>query len=110
MSGYRKAYYIKAMQARTMIINDFKKAFRKCDVLAAPTMPILPPRFKEIEKLTPLQCYQMDILTVPANLAGIPMISVPCKEMTGLHIIGDHMQEEKIISVANAYEKASKKR
>jgi len=104
MSGYRKAYYLKAMSVRTMIINDFKKALKKVDIIAAPTMPILPPRFTEIEKLTPLQCYQMDLLTLPANLAGMPMISVPCGEMTGLHIIGDHLQEEKIISVADRYE------
>jgi len=108
MSGYRDAYYLKAMKVRTLIINDFKKAFKKCDVLAAPTMPILPPKFSEIEKLSPIEQYQIDVLTVPPNLAGVPMISVPCgnvgKLSVGLHIIGDHLQEEKVLKVAYAFE------
>ena len=110
MSGYRDAYYLKAMKVRTLIINDFKKAFKKVDVLAAPTMPILPPRFKEIERLKPLQHYQMDVLTVPPNLAGIPMISVPCGNSgqlpVGLHLMADHLQEGKIIEAASALESA----
>ena len=110
MSGYREAYYLKAMRVRTMIINDFKKAFKSCDVIAAPTMPVLPPRFTEIEKLSPIKQYQMDVLTVPANLAGIPMVSVPVKqkEPIGLHLLGDHLQEEKILQVADAYERECK--
>ena len=87
-------------------LRRFKKAFKKFDALAAPTMPIMPPRFSEIEKLSPIEQYQMDILTVPANLAGIPMISVPVKKgkTTGLHIIGNHLEEKKILDIANAYE------
>jgi len=106
LSGYREAYYLKAMRVRTAIIQDFKLAFNKFDVIAAPTMPVLPPKFSEIAKLSPLQNYQMDILTVPANLAGVPMISIPAKKgkMIGLHLIGDHLQEEKILQVASAYE------
>ena len=106
MSGYREAYYLKAMKVRTLIINDFKKAFKSCDVIAAPTMPITPPKLSAIAKLSPIQQYQMDILTVPANLAGIPMISVPTKqkEPIGLHLLGDHLQEGKILQVADAYE------
>lgn len=106
MSGYRKAYYIKAMQVRTMIINEFKRAFRKYDCIAAPTMPVLPPKFAEIKRLTPLQNYQMDILTVPANLAGIPHISMPAEKgkPIGLHLLGDHLQEAGLIETASAYE------
>ncbi len=104
MSGYRDQYYIKAMKIRTLVIEDFRKAFRQCDVLAAPSMPIMPPKFSDIEKLTPAQQYQMDVLTVPANLAGIPAISVPCGKMTGLHILGNHMQEGSVIRAAAAYE------
>ncbi len=114
MSGYRDAYYLKAMKVRTLIINDFKKAFKKFDVLAAPTMPILPPRFKDIEKLKPVQHYQMDVLTVPPNLAGIPMISVPCGSVgslpVGLHLMADHLQEGKIIEAASALENLLVKR
>lgn len=109
MAGYRDQYYLKALKVRTLIIKDFKKAFRKVDVLAAPTMPIIAPKFTEIEKLTPIENYAMDNLTVGPNLAGIPMISIPCgtaKEMpVGLHLLGDHLQEGKIIQAADAYER-----
>ncbi len=108
MSGYRKAYYLKAMQARTAIIKEFKGIFRRYDAIAAPAMPIMPPKFSEIKKLRPLEHYQMDILTVPANLAGIPHISVPCKPRTpvGLHLLGDHLAEPKLIEIAGAFERA----
>ena len=104
MAGYREAYYHKAMRVRTLVINEFKSIFSKYDAIVAPTMPIRAPKFSEIKKRTPLENYQMDILTVPANLAGIPMISVPCGQFTGLHIIGGHLQEEKIVSIAAAHE------
>ena len=106
MAGYRKAYYLKAMQVRTLVINDFKRSFKKFDVLAAPTMPILPPRFSEIAQLTPLQCYQMDALTVPANLAGIPHLSLPAAQNkpVGLHLLAPHLGEAKLIEVAAAIE------
>lgn len=104
MSGYRDAYYMRAMRVRTLIINDFKKAFKKYDAIAAPTMPILPPKFSEIKKLSPVENYQMDVLTVPANLAGIPHLSVPCSRMTGLHLLGNHLAEGKLISIASAFE------
>ena len=104
MSGYREQYYMKAMRARTLITQDFKKVFAKHDVIAAPTMPTPAPRFSEIEKLTPLQNYQMDVLTVPPNLSGIPHMSVPCGHTIGLHLLGDHLHEEKILGVAAAYE------
>ncbi len=104
MSGYREQYYMKAMSVRTLITQDFKKIFAKHDVIAAPTMPVPAPKFNEIEKLTPLQNYQMDILTVPPNLSGIPMISVPCGQFSGLHLMADHLQEEKLLNAAAGYE------
>ena len=112
MSGYRDAYYLKAMKVRTMIINDFKKAFKKCDVLAAPTMPILPPKFSDIAKLTPLENYQMDVLTVPSNVAGIPQLSINCGFISslpvGLHLMADHLQESRLIETAAAFETATR--
>ena len=112
MSGYRDAYYLKAMKVRTMIINDFKKAFKKCDVLAAPTMPILPPKFSDIARLTPLENYQMDVLTVPSNLAGIPQLSINCGFISslpvGLHLMADHLQESRLIETAAAFEAATR--
>ena len=104
MSGYREQYYMKAMRVRTQIINDFKKTLKAFDVIAAPTMPVTAPKFTEIEKLTPLQNYQMDVLTVPVNLAGMPHISVPCADFTGLHLIGDHLEEQRLLSIAGCYE------
>jgi aspartyl-tRNA(Asn)/glutamyl-tRNA(Gln) amidotransferase subunit A len=112
MAGFRDAYYLKALKVRTKVIEDFKLAFKKFDVLIAPTMPTIAPRFDEIEKLSPIQQYMMDILTVAPNLAGIPHISVPCGLVDGLpvgmHIMADHMQEKKILQVAYAFEQATK--
>jgi len=108
MAGYREAYYVKACQARTLVIRDFKEAFRRVDVLVAPTMPVVAPRFEEIERLEPLQHYMMDILTVAPNLAGIPMASVPYGEVEGMpvgvHLMADHFQEEKLVAAAREVE------
>lgn len=104
MAGYKDAYYTKAMQIRTLIIKEFKQVLKRVDVLAAPTMPILPPKFDEIKKLSPAEVYQMDVLTVPANLAGLPHLSVPAAKMVGLHLIADHLQEPRLIEVAAAFE------
>jgi aspartyl-tRNA(Asn)/glutamyl-tRNA(Gln) amidotransferase subunit A len=97
------------MKARTLIIRDFKKAFRRMDVLAAPTMPVVAPKLKDIESLTPIQAYMMDILTVGPSLAGIPHISVPCglsKGLpVGLHLMADHCQEQSLLNAAHGFEK-----
>ncbi|MBI4015764.1 MAG: Asp-tRNA(Asn)/Glu-tRNA(Gln) amidotransferase subunit GatA [Candidatus Aenigmarchaeota archaeon] len=102
MAGYREAYYLKALKVRANVIAEFKRVLKSVDVLAAPTMPMIAPRFSEIASLTPLQHYTSDVLTVPANLAGLPQISVPCGKSegmpVGLHFIGNHLAENKIIS------------
>jgi len=104
MAGYRDAYYLKALKVRTKVIEDFKHAFEAVDVLAAPTMPVVAPRFDEIKELEPIQHYMMDILTVAPNLAGIPMVSVPCgtsEDMpVGLHLMADHLQEHTMLRAA----------
>ena len=107
MAGYRDAYYLKAMKIRTLVINEFKNIFNRYNIIASPTMPILPPKFSEIEKLKPVEQYQMDSLTAPCNLAGLPHLSIPVKNKTpiGLHLIGDHLQEEKLISIGSIFEK-----
>ena len=109
MAGYRDQYYLKALKVRTLIINEFKKAFKKFDVLIAPTMPIIAPKISEVLEIPPLKEYMFDVLTVPINLAGMPQISVPCGFVNGLpvglHILGDHLQEGKIIQAAYTYEK-----
>jgi len=102
-SGYYDAYYKKASQGRTLITRDFLQAFESCDVLVSPVTPT--PAWKLGEKIDdPLSVYLSDILTISANLAGIPGISVPCgfsKEglPIGLQIQGAHFQEEKLLKV-----------
>jgi aspartyl-tRNA(Asn)/glutamyl-tRNA(Gln) amidotransferase subunit A len=108
MAGYRDAYYMKALRVRTRVIEDFKRVFEEVDVLAAPTMPVVAPRFDEISGMEPIQHYMMDVLTVAPNLAGIPMISVPCGRVdgmpVGLHLMADHMGEGDLIRAAHALE------
>jgi len=110
MAGYRDAYYLKALKVRTRVIEDFKKAFKTVDVLAAPTMPVVAPRFDEIAMLEPIQHYMMDILTVAPNLAGVPMVTVPCGESdgmpVGLHLMADHLNEVKALEAAQGVEQA----
>jgi aspartyl-tRNA(Asn)/glutamyl-tRNA(Gln) amidotransferase subunit A len=71
-------------------------------------MPVIAPKFSEIDKLSPVQAYQMDVLTVAPNLAGIPMVSVPAGSArsmpVGLHLMSDHLQEGKLIEIASAFE------
>jgi len=108
MAGYRDAYYLKALKVRTRVIEDFRRVFEAVDVLAAPTMPVVAPRFDEIAELEPIQHYMMDILTVAPNLAGVPMVSVPCGEShgmpVGLHVMADYLGEGDMIRAAAAVE------
>ena len=103
-SGYYDAYYKKASQVRTLITDDYRKVFENCDVLVSPVTPT--PAWKLAEKIDdPLSVYLSDILTISANLAGIPGISVPCGFSTkglpiGLQIQAAHFQEEKLLNVA----------
>lgn len=106
MSGFRDAYYMKALQVRTKIIDEYKKYFKKYDFIITPTMPNIAPKFSEIDKMTPLQNYMMDIMTVGPNLAGFPHLSIPSgfssKMPTGMLVIADHFQEKKIIDFARS--------
>ena len=107
-AGYYDAYYKKASQVRTLIRSDFEKAFKLCDAIVTPTYPTS--AFKIGEKVNdPLTMYLSDIFTIPANLAGIPGISLPCGFTSeglpiGLQILSDSFQEEKLLQVAAAYE------
>ena len=108
MSGFRDAYYLRAAKTRTRLINEFKEVFKEVDVLAHPTMPVVAPKFSEIEKLTPLQHYMFDILNVSPNLAGLPHISVPVGKSEGVPIgamvMSKPLAEGKIIQVAKELE------
>ncbi len=109
-AGYYDAYYLKAQKVRTLLTRDFDNAFKKVDVIAAPTAPTA--AFKLGEKIDdPLAMYLADIYTVTANLAGIPGISVPCGENRdglpiGLQLFGRHFDEATVLRVAHAYETA----
>ncbi|MBI5098615.1 MAG: Asp-tRNA(Asn)/Glu-tRNA(Gln) amidotransferase subunit GatA [Nitrospirae bacterium] len=110
-SGYYDAYYKKAQQVRTLVKQDFEKAFEKVDVIVTPTTPS--PAFKAGEKTDdPLQMYLADIFTISVNLAGVPGISIPCGFTSqnlpvGLQIIGKHFDEETLLKTAYAYEQAT---
>lgn len=110
-AGYYDAYYLKAMKVRTLIKKDFAEAFNKVDVLIAPTSPNLP--WKLGEKVAdPLKMYLADILTVTANLAGIPGLSLPCGFVeekgcqlpVGMQILGPQWSEKLLFQVGHAYE------
>jgi len=106
-AGYYDAYYLKAQKVRTLIKNDFDKAFSKFDCLISPTAPSI--AFKIGEKTDdPLSMYLSDIATIPVNLAGIPAISIPCGFVNdlpvGLQIIGKAFSEETLFRVAYTYE------
>jgi aspartyl-tRNA(Asn)/glutamyl-tRNA(Gln) amidotransferase subunit A len=107
-SGYYGKYYAKAQVARENVKKDFARILADVDVIAGPTMPTI--AFKLGEKSDPLSMYLADILTVPANLAGIPTISVPCGKAdgmpVGLQIMGKPFADERVIDVAYAYEQA----
>ncbi|MFP4046122.1 MAG: amidase family protein [Candidatus Aenigmatarchaeota archaeon] len=109
MAGYRDKYYVKALKVRQKIIDDFKRVFKDVDILAGPTAPMVAPEIDELEEMSPVEQYKLDKLTAPINLAGMPQISLPCgfsNEMpVGLHLMGDHFQEKKILRTARAYEK-----
>ena len=108
-SGYYDAYYLKALKVRTLIKQDFDKAFEKVDAIVTPTSPTT--AFKIGEKTDdPLQMYLSDIFTVSVNLAGLPGISIPCgfsktNLPIGMQFIGKPFAEETILKLANAYQK-----
>jgi len=111
-SGYYDAYYLRAQKVRTLIRNDFLKAFEKVDAIVTPTTPT--PAFKVGEKSDdPLQMYLSDIFTISCNLAGICGMSLPCgfskspKLPIGLQILGKPFGEETMLNLAYAYEQNS---
>ncbi len=111
-SGYYDAYYLKAQKVRTLIINDFKEVFKKCDVLLTPTTPT--PAFDIGDKIDdPLKMYLNDIFTINVNLAGIPAISVPGGlakngRPIGVQFIANHFDESKLLTAAANYERLNK--
>jgi aspartyl-tRNA(Asn)/glutamyl-tRNA(Gln) amidotransferase subunit A len=110
-AGYYDAYYLKAQKVRTLIKQDFEKAFESVDVLVCPTAPTT--AFKAGEKTAdPLSMYLSDLMTIPVNLAGLPGLSLPCGFddrglPIGLQIVANVLREDQMFQVAYAYEQAT---
>ncbi|HLS84969.1 MAG TPA: Asp-tRNA(Asn)/Glu-tRNA(Gln) amidotransferase subunit GatA [Burkholderiales bacterium] len=109
--GYYDAYYLQAQKIRRLIAQDFEAAFRSCDVIAGPTSPgtAFPIGAKMDD---PVQMYLNDIFTIPAPLAGLPALSVPCgfdpKGLpVGLQLMGPHFSEARLLNVAHQYQQAT---
>src|SRR5213082_31053 len=109
--GYYDAYYLKAQKIRALIARDFTRAFEKVDAIVAPVSPTV--AFKIGAKAAdPVQMYLNDIYTIPANLAGLPAMSIPCgfgKDdlPVGLHIVGNYFSEARMLNLAHQYQKAT---
>jgi aspartyl-tRNA(Asn)/glutamyl-tRNA(Gln) amidotransferase subunit A len=109
-SGYYDAYYLRAQKVRTLIRRDFEQAFGRCDAVALPTTPT--PAFGLGEKTEdPLEMYLADIFTVPANLAGLPGLSIPCGLAggmpVGLQLLARHFDEATLMTLGAAYQRAT---
>ena len=107
-SGYYDAYYKRAQQVRTLIVENFKKAFESCDVIMIPTAPNTSFKFGA-HNASPLEMYLEDIYTVPVNMAGLPGISVPggfdSNGMPiGIQFIAKAFDEKNLLQVAYAFE------
>ncbi len=110
-AGYYDAYYLKGLKVRTLVARDFTNAFEKCDILLSPVAPT--PAWKIGEKISdPLSMYLSDILTIPANLAGVPGISVPAGLTAaglpvGVQLQAPHFREQDLIACARAVEETA---
>lgn len=106
-SGYADKYYLKAARVRQIIINEFNKSFEEVDVILTPTVPSLPFKFGE-KSSDPLKMYLEDIYTVPANIAGIPAISLPIGKIDNLSVSAQLMapalEDFKLLEVAELIE------
>lgn len=109
-SGYRDAYYVRALRVRRLIKEDFDRAFAECDLIAGPTTPT--PAFRLGEKVSdPLAMYLSDVYTISANLAGLPALSLPCGWTKdglpiGLQLQAPLFQEARLLAVAHQLEQA----
>ena len=110
MVGYADRYYNKALQVREAIIADYKKQFERFDAVVTPTMPFISPRFDEISKMSALDSYKADFLTVPPNITGMPHLSVPCGYSEGMPVgllfTSNHWNEDVLIDTAERWDNA----
>ncbi|MFN3543431.1 MAG: Asp-tRNA(Asn)/Glu-tRNA(Gln) amidotransferase subunit GatA [Thiobacillus sp.] len=109
--GYYDAYYLQAQKIRRLIAHDFAEAFKTCDVILGPTAPGTAFRLSE-KSDDPVEMYLNDLYTIPANLAGLPGMSLPCGFDTrglpiGLQLVGNYFAEAKMLNVAHQYQRAT---
>ena len=108
-AGYFDAYYLKAQKIRTLVTESFKKAFKDVSVIAMPTCSNTAFDLESIQD--PVKMYEQDIYTIPANLAGLPAISIPAGNQKnlplGLQFIGNHLQESSILNISHKFQKIS---
>ncbi len=109
MVGYADRYYNKALRVRQSVISEYKKVYADHDAIVTPTMPFVSPRFDDIAKMSALDVYKADFLTVPPNLTGMPHLSVPCGYSDGMPIglmfTADHWNEDILLSEAEEWQK-----
>jgi len=107
--GYYDAYYVQAQRVRRLIRDDFAKAFATVDALLAPTCPGTAFRLGAVSD--PIEMYQQDVFTVPASLAGIPALSIPCGLHDGLpvgaQLMARHFDEATLFALGRAYQDAT---
>ena len=110
-AGYYDAYYARAQKVRQLIKQDFTRAFKEIDAIITPTSPTIAFKFGE-KTNDPLSMYLADIYTVSINLAGVPAISIPIKEINGLpvglQLIGNNFEDVKLLKIAKMVEDMSK--
>ena len=109
--GYYDAYYLQAQKIRRMIADDFQQAFKQCDVIAGPVAPTVAWKLGE-KSDDPVANYLADIFTLPASLAGLPGLSLPvgfgaAGMPVGLQLIGNYLQEARLLNVAHRYQQAT---
>jgi aspartyl-tRNA(Asn)/glutamyl-tRNA(Gln) amidotransferase subunit A len=113
--GYYDAYYIKAQQVRRLIAEETQRAFQQCDVIAGPVTTSVAFGFGE-KAADPIAMYLSDLYTIPANLTGVPALSIPCgfgagpvnsKRPVGLQLMTNHFEEAKLLGIAHQYQRAT---
>ncbi len=110
MVGYRDRYYAKARQVRDVVISEYRSILKDHDAVLTPTMPFVSPRFSDIDRMSALDSYKADYLTVPPNLAGTPHMNVPCGYdgdgmPIGMQFVADHWNEDVLFTMAEEWEK-----
>ncbi|CAN5266100.1 hypothetical protein BH10PSE17_BH10PSE17_13120 [soil metagenome] len=109
--GYYDAYYLKALKVRRLISNEFQQSFESCDVIAGPVTTSVAFGFGE-KAADPVAMYLADLYTIPANLTGVPALSIPCGfgregRPVGLQLMTNHFEEAKLLGIAHRYQQAT---